>query len=323
MAKPPIDPQRWQPPRAVKNFPTSITADRVISVPGVGPEDVLVRPDGAIWTGVADGRIFSIDPRTSSVTLVADTKGRPLGLENHPDGGTVICDAHRGLLHLSQDADITVLASEAEGTPLHFTNNAAVGADGTIWFTDSSQRFSIEHYLGDLMEHKRTGRLIRRDPDGTLTVVLDGLAFANGVALLEDESAVIVAQTGNYSLVRYDVVSGESRNFGGSLPGFPDNISLGTDGLVWVAIASPRNPLMDTLFPKEPKLRTLLWSLPDWMLPSAKSLIQVQAFDTNGDLIHDLSGKHPQFGMATGVRRHEDLLWLGSLESSTIAAVSL
>ncbi len=37
----------------------------------------------------------------------------------------------------------------------------------------------------------------RRDPAGTVTVVLDGLAFANGVALAADESYVCRVWTGS------------------------------------------------------------------------------------------------------------------------------
>ena len=31
------------------------------------------------------------------------------------------------------------------------------------------------------------------------------------------------------------------------LPGYPDNIARGSDGLIWVTIASPRDPLVERL----------------------------------------------------------------------------
>jgi len=77
-----------------------------------------------------------------------------------------------------------------------FCNNAAVAADGTVFFSDSSTQHGIEHWKKDFVEDTRTGRLPRLDPDGTVTVVQDGLAFANGVALAADESFVERLQRG-------------------------------------------------------------------------------------------------------------------------------
>ena len=138
----------------------------------------------------------------------------------------------------------TVLSDSYGGSRFIFCNNAAVAADGTIYFTDSSTKFGFEHWRGDLLEHRPTGRLFRRDPDGTLTVLLDGLAFANGVALAADESFVVVAETAGYALRRVWLTgerAGPAEPFGPTLPGFPDNISTGEDGNIWVAIASPRD----------------------------------------------------------------------------------
>jgi sugar lactone lactonase YvrE len=82
------------------------------------------------------------------------------------------------------------------GTRMVFCNNAAVASDGTVWFSDSSTRYGLENWKDDFVQATRTGRLLRLDTDGRVDVVLDGLAFANGVALAADESYVAVAATG-------------------------------------------------------------------------------------------------------------------------------
>ena len=84
-----------------------------------------------------------------------------------------------------------------------FGNNAAVAADGTVFFSDSSTQHGIEHWKKDFVEDTRTGRLPRLDPDGTVTVVQDGLAFANGVVLAADESFVERLQRGPKWLRRH------------------------------------------------------------------------------------------------------------------------
>ena len=67
-------------------------------VPGPGAEDVVVTPDGDVYTGTEDGSIFRLSPDGQRVERVAQTGGRPLGLELFADGDLLVCDAHRGLL---------------------------------------------------------------------------------------------------------------------------------------------------------------------------------------------------------------------------------
>lgn len=325
MPKPSLDPARWTPPPpAAPGHPSAPRNLRVLQTSGHGTEDVVVS-GGHVVTGVADGRLLVIDPITGEESVIADTGGRPLGLEVHPDGGLVVCDAERGLVHVDEGV-VTQLATGFEGVPFRFCNNSAVAVDGTIFFTDSSTKFGIDDWRGDLIEHRPTGRLFRRDPDGALALLLDGLAFANGVALAADESHVVVAETGGYALRRLWLTgdrAGDVEPFGPVLPGFPDNISTGDDGNVWVTIASPRDAVLDALLPRWPLLRTLVWSLPQRLQPQPKRLIRVQAFAPDGALVHDVAGEHPEFGMPTGVRQVGGVVWLGSLEQSTIAAFDL
>ncbi|MGL5928124.1 MAG: SMP-30/gluconolactonase/LRE family protein, partial [Dermatophilaceae bacterium] len=182
---------------------------RVVPVPGYGAEDVLVGADGKVWTGTVDGAVHVHDPVADTVRTVAATGGRPLGLEWLPDGRLLICDAHRGLLALDLDSSVVeTLASEDDGVPFLLTNNAAVQADGTIWFSDSSQVWGVEDWKNDLIEHTSTGRLLRRTTDGAVEPVLDGLAFANGVALTSAEDAVLVAETGTCRIRRLSLTGG-------------------------------------------------------------------------------------------------------------------
>jgi sugar lactone lactonase YvrE len=50
-------------------------------VNGHGPEDVVVDGEGRIYTGVDDGRILRLSPDGQRIDVIADTGGRPLGLE--------------------------------------------------------------------------------------------------------------------------------------------------------------------------------------------------------------------------------------------------
>ncbi len=296
----------------------------IVPVPGPGAEDVLVGDDGRVWTGTADGAIHVHDPSDGSVTTVTATGGRPLGLEWLPDGRLLVCDAHRGLLAFTESTgELEVLVSEVDGTPMVFTNNAAVAPDGTIWFTDSSRRWSVEDWKNDLIEHTCTGRLLRRTADGAVDTVLDGIAFANGVALTRDASEVLVAETATCTIRRVRLDSdgepGATSIFVAGLPGHPDNIALGSDGLVWVTIASPTDRTLSLLQKSPGAVRGLARRLPERLKPTPKRTARVLALDPTGRTVHDLEFDATRWHFATGVREHGGRVWLGSLAEPAIA----
>jgi sugar lactone lactonase YvrE len=329
-----IAPVRWQPP-APPARPADRRRDfelRVFRLPGTSSEDVLVDTDASVLTGLDDGRILRISSDGNRIATVARTGGRGLGLEFHPDGGLVVCDVRRGLLRVWPDehdpdrARIEVLVAEVAGRPMRFCNNAAVAADGSVYFTDSSRHFGIAEYQGDLLEHAGTGRLLHYQPDGTVSTLADGLHFPNGVALAADESFLLFAQTGAYCLDRLWLTGprqGVREPFVPSLPGFPDNLARGSDGLFWVALPSGRNRMLDLLSPRHPLLRRLAWVLPEAVRPREQRTVFVQAYDGEGQLVHDLQTSHPELSMCSGVRERDGVIWLGSLTCPAIGRIRL
>ena len=296
-------------------------------IEGSGPEDVAVAPDGTVYTGLSDGRIMRLLPPDGQATLVCSTEGRPLGIEVDSDGTLVVCDAYRGLLRVHPaSGEITVLVNELDGTPLRLVNNADICSDGCILFTESSTKFALEHFKADLLEHSCTGRLLRWSPDGTTEVLLGGLAFANGVALAADESHVLIAETAAYRIRRLWLSgprAGESEILVNNLPGFPDNLSTGSAGRTWVALASRRNALLDRLLPLPGFLRSLIWALPDRLQPEASRIAFAIAVNPDGQVVSNLQGDGSRYHYVTGVREHDGWLYLGSLADSAVARIRL
>jgi sugar lactone lactonase YvrE len=324
MARPPIDPVVWQPPAAPDRARRSRSSRplprlTLLDVVGRGPEDVLLDAAGRLITGVADGRILRLAPDGRLVEVLADTGGRPLGLEWLPGGDLLVCDARRGLLRVAPSTG--AVETLAEG--FAFCNNATVAADGTIYFTDSTDRLGIDDWKGEILQHSGSGRLLRRGLGAETTVLLEGLEFANGVALSADQSFLVVAETSAYRLTRWSVADGTSSVFVDNLPGFPDNVSLGSDGLFWVALASGRDALLDRLLPKAPALRKAVWALPSRLQPREAHTIWVQAYDPSGQLVHDLQAPGDRFGVVTGVREVGGRVVLGSLTADCVAYFSL
>lgn len=321
-----IEPRRWRPPVAATGKPSAMQNFRLFNTDGFGTEDVAVRQDGQVVTGLADGRIIAVNPTSGECTTLANTSGRPLGIEVHPKGGYVVCDKEKGLLFISEQGEVKSLVSEFQGGPIKFANNAAVAKDGTIYFSDSSQRFGLADWRGDVIEHCPTGRLYKRAPDGKVDLLVDNLAFANGVALAPDESFVVVAQTCEYDMKRVDLKGpnkGRVSSFGCSLPGFPDNISTGEDGNLWVTIVAPRVSLVDFFLPKHPFWRKLIWRIPEHLQPQGDTAFYVIAFSPEGKQVHNFFCRHPAFGNATGARQVGSQVWVGSIRHAAIARFDL
>jgi Strictosidine synthase/Strictosidine synthase-like, N-terminal len=304
--------------------PTDLSLDEVELFPlprGEGPEDVCVDLDGRVVAGGADGCIWRWGPGVSEPELVAETGGRPLGIEVDPrDGTLVVCDAHRGLLRIGAGGAITDLASEAAGRPILFCNNAAIAGDGTIYFTDSSSRYPIEVWKRDLLEHRPNGRLLAFR-EGEVSVLATDLYFPNGVALTPDESALLLVEDSTHRLLRFDLPGG-ARTELADLPAYPDNMSAVGDGTYWIALPSPRLPIMERMLPR-PSLRRIAALLPESLQPQPKRYGLVALVDGEGTVLRTLHGPAGKYCMITGVRQQGEHLWLGSLTEKAVARVRL
>ena len=335
-ADPRADPVPWTPPPAPA-FTGVLARNRVLDqverweVPGgAKPEDVVFDAAGRLYAGVEDGRIWRWPagfPASDAAELFADTHGRPLGLEADPSDGTlIVCDAYRGLLRVDEAGRVRILADTHADRRLKFTNNAAVAADGTVYFSDSSTRFRIEHYKQDLLEHRPSGRVFGYRPAaGGLDLIADGLYFPNGVALATDESFLLVAQTGGYDILRIRLTgpaAGHPEPFATNLPGIPDNMSSAGDGTYWVAFPSPRLPLVDRLMP-HPALRRAGARLPDRLQPAAQRYGLVAHLDARGLITQSLHGPSGRYREIVGVRQHDGWLYLGSLYETAVGRVPL
>ena len=140
-----------------------------------------------------------------------------------------------------------------------------IAQDGTIWFSDASQRFGFDETMRDFIEASMTGRLLSYNPATQKTKVeIDGLFFANGVALGPNAGFVLVNETGTGRIHRKWLRGskrGKTDYFVNALPGSPDNISFNGSDTFWVAIAAKRDPKLDGMA-KKTFLRTVLGGLP-------------------------------------------------------------
>ncbi|OMO91784.1 Six-bladed beta-propeller, TolB-like protein [Corchorus olitorius] len=193
-----------------------------------GPEDVAVDENGILYTATRDGWIRKLHKNGSWENWKKQESQGLLGITTAKGGGLI------GLLKFTEDG-VTVLGSE-----IRFADDVIEASDGSIYFSVASTKFSFHNWYLDLLEAKPHGQLLKYDPSMEETsIVLDGLYFANGVALSKDEDYLVVCETFRFRCLKYWLKGeskGETEIFIENLPAAPDNINLAPDGSFWIAL---------------------------------------------------------------------------------------
>ena len=330
----PVEPVAWKaPPNPGYSGPFAVN-DRLKGIEtfsigeNQGPEDIALDEKGRIYAATHEGRIVRLEADGSKPVNWAETGGRPLGIDFDNQGRLIVADAYKGLLSISPEGKVKVLADTADGIPIRYADDVDVAADGKIYFSDASTKFgalefggTLEASLFDILEHGGHGRLLVYDPaTGRATKLLGGLNFANGVAVGHDQTYVLVNETGSYRVMRYWLAGpkkGRAEPLIEALPSFPDNISTGLDGRYWVALVSPRNPLVDSLS-NRPFLRKVIQRMPAFMRPAAVSYGHIIAVNGEGRVLQDLQDPAGTYPINTSVTETKDYLYIGSLVSTVL-----
>ncbi|KAM0867262.1 hypothetical protein ACQ4PT_042108 [Festuca glaucescens] len=170
-----------------------------------GPEDVYVdaAAGGTLYMATRDGWLQRMQPNGTWERWRFVGGAGLLGIAPSADDSMLVCDAYKGLLRV-EEGRVTILASTVEGSPIRFADTVIEASDGTVYFSDGSTRFGFDRWILDYMEASSTGRLLKYDPGtGKVSVVLDNLAFANGVALSRDETFLVVCESWRSILINH------------------------------------------------------------------------------------------------------------------------
>ena len=330
-----VQPVNWSPPKApsMKDGPYAENqrlkaVKRTGAQDIAGPEALLLDGKGFLITGLHDGRIIRTAPESHILEELTNTHGRPLGLALHPDGRLIIADGIKGLLALDSQHNLTTLATSAAGLPFGFTDDVTIDAAGRYaYFSDASNRWGYGEDGEAVIEHGGDGRLLRYDfSNGHTDVLLDQLQFANGVALGPNEEYVLVNETGAYRISRYWLKgdkTGVHDLFIDNLPGLPDNLSFNGQDRFWVALYSPRTPLLDG-FAGYPLMRKIMVRALIVVPKPIERKAFVLGLDVNGKVIANLQdGSSGNYSPITTAREYGDWLYLGSLTNTGMARLPL
>ncbi|GAY53992.1 Str synth domain-containing protein [Citrus sinensis] len=275
------------------------------------PEDVsVVVRKGALYTATRDGWVkYFILHNETLVNWKHIDSNTFLGITTTKEGDVIVCDTEKGLLKVSE-AGVEVLDPN-----VRFTNDAIEASNGSLYFTVSSKEYTPKEYYKDLVEGNPHGQLLKYDPESNETTVLqEGFYFANGVALSEDESFVVVCESWEFRCRRYWLKGpdqGKLENFIEDLPGGPDNINLAPNG-------SFGCPDKWKLLEAYPELINLLIPLGN------DAGAQVVKVDTDGKIIKDFNDDNAtDISFVTSAVEFEDNLYMASIQSKFVGKLPL
>lgn len=305
----------------------ALNAATLVSLPGAefGPEDIAVLPGGKVYSVTHGGTLLRIDGDQPEVIDHLD--GRPLGLKAGPDGALYIADSYRGIMRWSGPGTLEPVVHDIAGAPVIYANQLDVARDGTIYFSNSTDRFDPETQGGTkdtsvltIWEQSDTGYVARRTPDGQVEKIAEGFVYTNGVALSRDEDFLLIAETGRARVWRLWLKgdkAGSKEVFLDNLPGYPDNIEAQGDGTFWMAFASPRVPTEALM--KYPFLRKVIWRLGPAVRPAPIHRGMIIRFDENGDILANLQDPQGRLGITTGGKIVDGQLYVTTLDSPWFA----
>lgn len=330
-----VDPKAWQSPNNsgyTGDFSQNNQLSQIqrIELDGdIGPEDLALNQQGDVYFSLLNGDIKFIDA-SGEIHSWVNTGGRPLGIEFDPQGNLIVADAFNGLLSISPAGEINTLVERINGEALNYADDVDIASNGMIYFSDASAKFPAKKYgtygasLLDINEHGGHGRIIAYNPSSKITTVLaTDINFANGVSLSHDEQYVLFNETGSYRVLRLALLGDNKGKIDvviDNLPGFPDNLAQGSNGLYWLGLVSPRSKPLDFLS-DSPNLRKVIQRLPEFMRPKAQNYGHLIAINDAGEVIFDLQDPKGIYGQTTGALEVGEKLYVSSLHETALGVL--
>lgn len=330
-----IDPTAWKAPKN-SGYTNKFSANNLLSQiqrielnGDIGPEDLAINKNGNVYFSLLNGDIKFINA-SEEIHFFANTGGRPLGIEFDQQNNLLVADAFKGLLSISPEGVITVLVDSINGETLNYADDVDVASNGMIYFSDASAKFPAKKYstygasLLDINEHGGHGRIISYNPiTKNTTVLASNINFANGVALSHDEQYLLFNETGTYRVLRLALTGSGQGKIDiviDNLPGFPDNLARGNNGLYWLGLVSPRSKPLDMLS-DSPNLRKVIQRLPEFLRPKAQNYGHIIAINDTGEVVFNLQDPKGIYGQTTGALEVDDKLYVSSLHETALGMI--
>ncbi|XP_070167646.1 adipocyte plasma membrane-associated protein Hemomucin [Polyergus mexicanus] len=270
-----VEPRDVHPKLGPKNRLNN--AERLFEGKFIGPEALDVY-NGQLYTGIYDGYILRIEEDDFVPVAKFGKKcdgiwqehkcGRPLGLKFDKKGNLYVVDTYYGIFKVNiatgEDENIVNISKPIDGKFPLFPNSIDITENGDLYWTVSSTDFALYDIVLSFFANP-SGRLIHYNAAKKKNeVLLENLAFANGVLLSDDESFILVAETLACRIIKYHLKgpkAGQHEIFIEGLPGVPDNIQSDGQGgflVTTVITIDSEHPQLSIALAPHPYLRKMI-----------------------------------------------------------------
>jgi gluconolactonase len=191
------------------------------------PEGVCWAPEQSrLYAGGEAGQLYRFDLDGGRPEELATVEGGfLLGLALDAAGAVYACDAGNGRVQRMWAGG----SFAPYGPPIGYPNYPAFDARGRLWVSDSGEW------------ERPTGALLRIERDGRVERVLDGLAFANGLAI--SGGWVYVVESTAPRVVRVPVDGGDAEPVVELERVVPDGLAFDVEGGLWISCWQPNRIL--------------------------------------------------------------------------------
>lgn len=213
---------------------TKDTDPGMVLVDGLGLVESVRFHDDAVW--FADwhaGTIHRYDLTAGRDEVTTTVASFPLCFDFDPEARLVVLDSRAGTLLRGRPGQALVPWVDVSHLAKGAGNEVLAVGDGSFYLNfgnfDPTQGFPTEP----------VGLVACVDSQGRASIVAEGLAFPNGMALTPDGSTLVVAESHAGRLSAYPIgqhgVLGERRTWAAVPGSAPDGIAMAADGTCWYA----------------------------------------------------------------------------------------
>src|SRR5215469_13519918 len=151
-----------------------------------------------LFSDIPNNRIMRLSEDDDHVSVFRQPSMNSNGNSIDREGRLITCEhSGRRVTRTELDGSITIIADSFNGRRLNSPNDAAVAADGSIWFTDPA--YGIGGYYEGIKaaQEQEKHNVFRVDPkSGNIRVVVDDFVEPNGIAFSPDEKKLYIIDTG-------------------------------------------------------------------------------------------------------------------------------
>jgi sugar lactone lactonase YvrE len=193
-----------------------------VIVEGLGIPESIRWHGGRTWLcNWGSGEIVAVGPGGErEVSASVEARALPFSIDWLPDGRMLVVDGPNGLL----------LRQGADGSLEQVADLGQIGG--------SPMNEIVVDRQGNAFVNGGRGTVVRLDPAGQVTKLVDGLKWPNGMALLDEDSTLVVADSHARQLVAFDVTDRRRPlrpRIWADLEHAPDGICADPAGGVWSA----------------------------------------------------------------------------------------